>query len=278
MDDFDACIDRRNIDGVGNVLGRAGHFFFSNGQPINFGFLNLDAEDVPNLTTDGRLVDVVIHEFGKYVSDVTSDMKFTSLTQFLAGHIIAMLPNRLAFFDNFDYDSTSRVCSPYRGANAIREFTALLGCGADTPPPMQNPGCGHWDEPCLNREVMTPFIEPAGNSNPFSRLTIAAMEDVGYVVDYTQADPLPAGDLGSGCVCNNRRLLRAHNNTATMESATSSARPRRRLSEAGYAAASAYGKAELTKMNEALHDVYIPAMSVVYQDHDGSVYSVVVDM
>ena len=32
------------------------------------------------------------------------------------------------------------------------------------------------------------------------------------------------------------------------------------------------------KMNEALDDVYIPAMSVVYQRHDGSVYSVVVDM
>ena len=69
IDDIDCCVDKRNIDGVGGVLGRAGHFSSNDGTnffAFNFGFLNLDAADVPNMIANGQILDVMIHEFGTY--------------------------------------------------------------------------------------------------------------------------------------------------------------------------------------------------------------------
>ena len=68
IDDIDCCVDKRNIDGVGRVRW-AGHFFRTVGtsfSPINFGFLNLDAADVPNMIANDQILDVMIHEFGTY--------------------------------------------------------------------------------------------------------------------------------------------------------------------------------------------------------------------
>ena len=188
-----------------------------------------------------------------------------------------MLATRLAAFGNFNYDSTSRACTAYMGANAVREYNALAGCTVDSPPPMQNPGCGHWDEPCFLNEVMTPFI--SGASNPFSRLTIGAMEDVGYVVDYSQADTYTSANMNlANCPCNSRRLG-ANNSTVASSSSSSFSEPkRRRLSDEGYEAATAYGRAELERINSGLEgsDIALPAMAVLYQDEDGSMHSVVV--
>ncbi|MEJ2504177.1 MAG: leishmanolysin-related zinc metalloendopeptidase, partial [Gemmatimonadota bacterium] len=45
----------------------------------------------------------------------------------------------------------------------------------------------HWRETVFNREIMTGFIE-SGVDQPLSRITIAAMEDLGYEVDRSAAD------------------------------------------------------------------------------------------
>jgi len=42
--------------------------------------------------------------------------------------------------------------------------------------------------------------------NPLSRVTVGSLEDMGYVVDYTSADPFTAADLGPGCTCRRRNL------------------------------------------------------------------------
>lgn len=36
---------------------------------------------------------------------------------------------------------------------------------------------------------------------PLSRTTVASLEDIGYEVDYSAADPFPITSLGSSCVC-----------------------------------------------------------------------------
>ena len=63
----------------------------------------------------------------------------------------------------------------------------------------------------MKGELMTPLI--SGN-NQLSRITIGSLEDLGYTVDYTKADPYTTADLGTapGCICNGRSLLDVHRN------------------------------------------------------------------
>lgn len=46
---------------------------------------------------------------------------------------------------------------------------------------------GHWRETVLGNELMTGFL--SGSSQPFSRLTVATLEDLGYQVNFDAADP-----------------------------------------------------------------------------------------
>lgn len=101
----------------------------------------------------------------------------------------------------------------YSGDKATAEFRAIGGC--DSIPIDMTDGpeavCAHWSEACLETELMTPFINRDA-SNPFSRISIASLEDLGYAVDYKTADPYTENNLNAtipGCVCNPRsRLLR----------------------------------------------------------------------
>ncbi|CAN0134456.1 unnamed protein product, partial [Phaeothamnion confervicola] len=60
--------------------------------------------------------------------------------------------------------------------------------------------CSHWDEEQLKGELMTGVAQPESPRMPLSVITIGAMADLGYAVDYGAADPftLPsdAVDLG----------------------------------------------------------------------------------
>lgn len=62
---------------------------------------------------------------------------------------------------------------------------------------------------CVQDEVMTGFL--TGNT-PISRITIGALEDLGYGVDYSKADPFTAADLDPACSCVRRRNLRVLQN------------------------------------------------------------------
>jgi hypothetical protein len=52
----------------------------------------------------------------------------------------------------------------------------------------------HWRESVLGTELMTPYFN-AGVTNPLSAITVASMEDLGYQVDMTRADPFTANLL-----------------------------------------------------------------------------------
>jgi|GEM_PF-1629350 len=81
----------------------------------------------------------------------------------------------------------------YVGPNALREYNTLLdaaGLGATdaTFVPLANePGFAHWDEDLFGSELMTPFVAPG--ALPFSALSIGALADLGYTVNYAAADP-----------------------------------------------------------------------------------------
>jgi hypothetical protein len=60
------------------------------------------------------------------------------------------------------------------------------------------PDCGHWDETNFqsktSSELMTPVFEK-GKYQPLSRVSVAALEDIGYTVNYNGADPWKRKDV-----------------------------------------------------------------------------------
>lgn len=79
------------------------------------------------------------------------------------------------------------------GDNAVREYRAIFGSAANPAGvPMEQSGgtstaYGHWSEAVFGNELLTGFINPAGN--PLSSITVGAFADIGYTVDYAAADP-----------------------------------------------------------------------------------------
>ena len=90
----------------------------------------------------------------------------------------------------------------------------LSGC--DTIPIAQEGStgsrCKHWSETCLVNELMTTTLNEG--SNPMSRITVGGLEDLGYVVDYSNAGTYTRDNIDPSCLCNvrkERQLLRQQN-------------------------------------------------------------------
>eukprot|EP00180_Rhodochaete_pulchella_P000283 Plantae.Rhodophyta-Rhodochaete_pulchella.ctg120.p1 GENE.Plantae.Rhodophyta-Rhodochaete_pulchella.ctg120~~Plantae.Rhodophyta-Rhodochaete_pulchella.ctg120.p1 ORF type:complete len:577 (-),score=95.18 Plantae.Rhodophyta-Rhodochaete_pulchella.ctg120:300-2030(-) len=85
----------------------------------------------------------------------------------------------------------------YTGIHALREFKALLvdsGMSDEVSAvPLQKDGgegtaSNHWEEESLDVELMTGYINAKSGDNRLSKITIGAMDDIGYSVDYDKAD------------------------------------------------------------------------------------------
>lgn len=154
-----------NIDGPGAVLGQAGptRVRASDGLPLR-GVMEFDSADLLGMERDGSLASVLIHEMA---------------------HV-------LGFGTLFGYHQLV-ASGAYIGAAGVAEYEALGGVGAV---PLENDGGpgtagGHWEEDIFGSELMTGYVN-AGH-NPFSRVSAGAFADLGYRVDYTQADPYVLG-------------------------------------------------------------------------------------
>lgn len=79
----------------------------------------------------------------------------------------------------------------YIGTNALEAYRELTGKPGLTSVPVE-PGSGHFSETALGNEILTPTI---GKTTFISTVSIGALEDLGYTVDYTHAENfvLPAG-------------------------------------------------------------------------------------
>ena len=120
-----------------------------------------------------------------------------------------------------------------------------------------------------------------------SRISIGSLADMGYQVDYSQADPINPNFFGSQCRCN-RRLEEGDFPFGSATNMTSGeAAPRRELSEAGRAEAEAFGLSVLAENQEKIEqvqglfpeesflDIGGHVISVLYEE-DGVAYDVVV--
>jgi Leishmanolysin len=93
--------------------------------------------------------------------------------------------------------------SSFIGSHATFAYQLLGGTGNSVPLETTG-GAGtagaHWSEAVFGDELMTGFI--AGVPDPLSIVTIGALQDMGYTVNYSAADAytLPGGHLVAGAV------------------------------------------------------------------------------
>ena len=133
--------------------------------------------------------DVVLHEMGHVLGFGTLWTGIPTIPS-----LPVLLPNPAA--------SSGAGNPQFVGALSLIEFLAMGGPAGSTTVPVENCGAagtinGHWKEGVtagpagsgFGTELMTGYLSaPGGQRNPFSRLSIAAMGDLGYTVDLSQAD------------------------------------------------------------------------------------------
>lgn len=156
-----------SIDGVGNVLGQAGPYMLrDNGLPAT-GVMEFDSADLAAMEKSGTLRGVILHEMGHVLG-------------------IGTLWDADLSYDASTCDASSQI--QFNGVNALREYRALGGQAAGVP--VENTGgsgtkCGHWSEAVFKTELMTGW---ASGSMPLSKITVGALADLGYSVNYAAAD------------------------------------------------------------------------------------------
>lgn len=157
-----------SIDGPSGILGQAGPTRLRSGSllPIT-GVMEFDIGDLARLEADGGLLNVIIHEMAHVLGIGT----LWQLQNLLTG--------------------AGSANPTYVGQNGMREFSRLISAQGLTPIPVANTGGpgtrdGHWRETVFGNELMTGFLN--FGISPLSRVTVAALEDLGYAVDYGAAD------------------------------------------------------------------------------------------
>lgn len=176
VEDILVLINIAPIDGPGEVLGQAGPCLVRDSSRLPVaGILTLDSEDLLPLVGTNTLTHIIAHEIGHVLG-------FGSLWE--EGLLVG----------------EGGADPRFTGKNAVAEWRALGGTG-DVP--VENGGGkgtagSHWEEgdgtrAGLGNELMTGFSAPPGVFQPLSRVTIGAMQDIGYAVDYTAADAYTLG-------------------------------------------------------------------------------------
>jgi Leishmanolysin len=161
------------IDGPNGILGQAGP---TNLRPASAGasaflpakgIMSFDTADLAQMQANGTLLDVITHEMGHVIGIGT----IWTRKGLLAG---------------------AGTANPtFTGTNAKREFGILKGTGPVAVPVENSGGAGtrdsHWRESVFKNELMSGFI--AAPNNPLSKVTVASLKDLGYVVNMNAAEP-----------------------------------------------------------------------------------------
>jgi hypothetical protein len=170
IDDIYLCVSYKQLPK--GIIGQGGYNYIRNTNQLPIlGYVQLDPDEIERERSGGYLNDLILHEIG---------------------HAIGL--------------GTTRGNCPATNtlSKANLEYQRISNCS--TPIPMDRPpSCGHYSEACLGTELMTPSVMPG--DSPISRITIGWLDDLGYDVNYTRADPFTSKQLGTiaGCNCNSQR-------------------------------------------------------------------------
>ncbi|HSJ26124.1 MAG TPA: leishmanolysin-related zinc metalloendopeptidase [Longimicrobiales bacterium] len=167
VDDILIFVEVVSIDGPGKVLGSAGPCLIrgGNGLPI-LGVIKLDLDDLEPMAGNGTLDDVILHEMG---------------------HVLGLgtLWARRSLVEG------AGSADPYYTGPRAQPGFVLGGGSILNGVPVENTGGtgtrdSHWRESRLGNELMTGYI--GGTANPLSSITIGALMDLGYQVNFGAAD------------------------------------------------------------------------------------------
>lgn len=162
------------IDGPGRVLGSAGPCYLRLGSNIpNIGRMRFDVADLENMIANGSLKNVIMHEM-LHVLGVGTIWTTQSLLTGVGStpRFVGALATEACLTEH----SGTGVCT---SGVPVEDCVGIAGCGAGTIN-------SHWKEGTFTNELMTGYIN--GGINPFSKMSIQSLADLGYGVDATQGD------------------------------------------------------------------------------------------
>ena len=184
VDDIRIDIRLKRLDGLSGTLAEAGPCYRRRGGLPFIGDVTLDTSDLGRFGTT-VLRRLVVHEMAHVLGFGTT----------FRWH--ALLRNPAEGFQHTP-GVTSLPDTHFAGPSAVNAFNEIGGAsytGAKVP--VENDteeyGAGgldgHWRETVFESELMTASISTSSStSQPRSTVTIAALADLGYSVDYTEAD------------------------------------------------------------------------------------------
>lgn len=175
-----------SIDGPGAVLGRAGPCFVrSTSRLAVIGVMQFDKADLANLVAGGTLLPVILHEM-LHVMGIGSTWRDPALAALYTGDTAdpGFLGERAVTTCRDEHGGTSTCATQV----PVEDCVGIVGCGTGTI-------YGHWREMVFDSELMTGYIDPPRPA--LSRMSIAALGDLGYPVDVEQAEHylLPGASL-----------------------------------------------------------------------------------
>jgi hypothetical protein len=180
VDDVLIFVDLRSIDGPNGVVGRAGPCVIEtpSGRTV-MGGMTFDVADLASLDAQGLLDEVAVHEMGHVLG-------FGTIWDFLG---LLRNPSDTARGGALGADTH------FPGERAVWAFDRAGGVDyvAGNKVPVENNtavyGSGsldsHWRESLFENELMTPTI--SHGSNPLSRVSVASLLDLGYLVTFASA-------------------------------------------------------------------------------------------
>lgn len=167
IDDLVITVQVTAIDGPGGVLGQTGIDVQRLGSFLPaMASITIDSADLPMMQGDGSLSDIILHEIGHALGFGTVWAQQGLLV------------------------SAGTTNPRFIGSQATAEYGRLFRTTEPNVPVENTGGTGsvdlHWRESRFGNELMSSVIR--SGSNPLSRVTVAALADMGYQVDFNQAD------------------------------------------------------------------------------------------
>lgn len=264
------------LDGPGGVLAAGGPVLRRRQSDIPIvGIMIFDRDDVDISMSRGTFYNTALHEMGHVFGvGVLWDNK----------QLIQVVVDQ-------ENESTTLFTQQYYVENTIASTEwHNLGCTQRLPIEMdhgQGTAGSHWDEECLDSELMTGVSEQKKQEEKLSKITIGTLQDLGYEVNMTVADEYTIDNVNKECCLGSSSSSSEQSRRRNQERKRK--RQRRKLSVRGLKEATEFGRREMKKMNHWISqqqqqqeeneddELYVSMSyySVLYQEED-HVYSVIV--
>eukprot|EP00122_Pirum_gemmata_P004020 Pgem_evm1s3643 len=182
----------KSLDGPGGLLGQASPSEADDDTYLpTVALMEFDTDDLEVMLKDGIIDDTILHEMAHSLGVGT-----------LWGNIpesVKVRGNLINYPKCNAANESDTEAFLYLGEKAIAAYHKLGFAGELTVENGYGAGskCLHWDEDIFPYELMSPIVNPVVK-NLVSELTLATLEDLGWEVDHSKADPM---DIESSGAC-----------------------------------------------------------------------------